>query len=268
MTVTVEAENLASRQRRLFAAITEDDDAVAPAAELIRAGGSLDGAARLAIYRRMYACRLRDAIAEDYPIACVLLAEAELAAAMAGYSRAHPPDSYSLDHFTWRFADYLATVRGGLDVIVDVARVEGAIAMASIAPDAPHLTPADLATLDAGARLSLAPSVHLIAAQYPVCALFDAHRDGRTLTAPAPAPECVLVWRKDFVVWRKAVPRPAFALLEALAAGATLADALAATEATWPGPPSDLDGQVFSWFESWVAEGLFSGFDHPAEDCQ
>lgn len=60
-----------------------------------------------------------------------------------------------------------------------------------------------------------------------------------------------MLFRRDYEVRRLTVGRAEYRLLEALCAGATLGDALTHV-------PERHADQVFTWFQSWLAGGVFS----------
>lgn len=255
-----ERDRLRAVQERLLAAIT-DPEPDPGAEELVRVGRDPGPGARLAIYRRMYIARLGEALADDYAGVKVLLGDDGFDDAVRGYVRAHPPSSFTLHHLGARFPDYLRARRGLLDPATNLAELEGALARAFVAEDAPCLTAAALAGLDAEAfaraRLELSPAVALIAAEYPVCRILDAVRAGEDPPL-ARSRSYARVWRQDLVVWREPISRTAFELLSALQDGAVVADAFERAASVWDGGDEALEQAVFSWFGDWVSEEMFS----------
>ena len=77
--------DLAALQRQFYDRVT----AGAPADGLV-ASGSLD------VYANMYASRLHDALAEDYPKLRVALGDERFSALATEYLGAHPPRSFTL----------------------------------------------------------------------------------------------------------------------------------------------------------------------------
>jgi hypothetical protein len=252
-------EALVDLQNRFLAGVEEG----APGAEaLVLPSATLDAGARLGIYQRMYWLRLRQVLAEDFEATAAVAGDDLFGRLVRGYLQRHRPRSFTLSDLGARFPAYLAQVRGRPDPLIDLAHLEQALALAAEAPVRPVLHRAALAAIDPRqwARLRLRPGtgLQLIVADYPVHAILDAVRAGREIGVVRRAPTFVVVWRRDFTVWRKPVPEAAFVLLAALAAGAPLEAAVQDAAAGWDGAPEALEQAVQAWFAEWIGEGLFS----------
>ena len=102
--------------------------------------------------------------------------------------------------------------------------------------------------------------LRLLSFRYPVNAYFTAARqaeEGEEVPIPEPAAEQVAILRRDYVVRRYPLTAPQHALLQAIQAGSTVGEAIAAAAAA-----SDLDDDALatalrSWFRFWSAEGFF-----------
>jgi len=243
------------------------EDAVLPSA-------SLSAAERMAIYAEMYWLRTREALAEDYPSVHALLGDAEFDRFVREYLTRFPSTSFTLDHTgssVPELFDQSASFAGAA-LLGDVARLERAVNLAFHAEPADALAPVAISQVpveqwpELGFRL--APSVSLLALDYPANAIVSAVHDEQPLPALEREPGWVLVWRRDFVVWRQALTRAQFAVLEALGRGRTMGEAVSAAEEVWTGAADELEGELFGWFAEWLREGLFTAIALPQERAQ
>ena len=83
-------------------------------------------------------------------------------------------------------------------------------------------------TLSADIRLTLAPGFRLLALRYPVSRYYTAWKAGDEPEWPEAGDEFVALLRRDYIVRHYELSRPQHDLLQQLAAGQTLAEALQA----------------------------------------
>lgn len=201
---------------------------------------------RLLIYRRQYLLRMEEALAMDYPGLKDHLGAREFRTLVARYVQAHPSTSFTLN----RLGDRLPQVLRGF--ARDLATLELAITHVAEEEDSPTLDAAGLHELPLeaweGATLTPVKALRLLQQDWPAHAFLRGDRPEirRRRTY-------LVVWRRDWKVWRMELPRPAFLLLGRLCEGTPLARAMDETRAR--------PERVFEWFSSWVAEGLFSRLD-------
>ena len=95
-----------------------------------RASATLRPEERLAIYHDMYLLRMEEALESDYPALKHFLGDARFRALVAGYVRAHPSRSYSLNFLGGRLPDYVGAAPGlrHRGFCHDLARLEQAVA--------------------------------------------------------------------------------------------------------------------------------------------
>ncbi len=114
----------------------------------------------------------------------------------------------------------------------------------------------------ATARLVTTPALRLLRSHYPVNAFFQAFRDGKTPSLPAPEAEATVVYRSGPTVWRMDLTEPMFELLQALAAGESLSASLERAAGALAGVSEEAAGErVTAWFREWVGSGLFAGIE-------
>lgn len=242
---------------------------------VVRRSRNLTAAERLSIYANAYYSRLLECMGANYPILKQALGEEVFDSFAFEYLQRYPSRSYTLDDLGKRFAQFLSETRpeedgeewGWPDFLIDLATFEWTIAKVFDGPGAEGLTlltPEALQSFPAErfaeARLIPVPCLRLLAFRFPVNAYYTAARraeEGEEVPIPEPGEEHVAVTRRDFVVRRYPLFPPQYALLEAILAGATVGEAIAAAAAV-----TDLDDEAFaaelrSWFRFWVAEGFF-----------
>jgi hypothetical protein len=212
--------DLATLQRQFYDRVTAGE----PTDGLIASGD-------LEIYAVMYASRLRDALAEDYPKLRAALGHERFAALADDYLRAHPPRSFTLRDAGQRLADHLraGTVASAWPAwAADLAALERARVEVFDGPDAAPLAHAGVVALgDQLPELVLAwiPSSMVVPLAWAVDDLWSAIEDGQPSAAPACEARIVRVWRRDVSVLHRTLDADEAELARDLAIGARFADA-------------------------------------------
>jgi hypothetical protein len=257
--VTSSTESL---QRWFAGAVTGKSPPEGAVESLLTPGPRMTASERLDVYRAGYVSRLVECLADDYPALKHLLGEDAFEVLATAYVHAHPSGSPSLNAFGRALPDFVR--ESGIDGAAfasDLARLEWALVEAVHAAPADHLSPEALAAIAPesweSARLRAAPSVRLLRFDHAVDAYLQAVRDDRPATVVR-APTATLVHRRGWVVWRRDLTPPMARLLEDLLEGATLGRALAAAVGE-AGGEGAVD--VTSWFQEWVAGGVFVGIE-------
>ncbi|HEV8112685.1 MAG TPA: DNA-binding domain-containing protein [Planctomycetota bacterium] len=238
-----------------------------PAQEVILPSRHLAPEERVAIYSEMYALRLHECLAEDYPAVVKLAGPKAFERLAREYLTKFPSRHYSLNVLGRRLPDFLD---GPVKIprramLADVARVERAISESFDAEVAPPLSPADLALVPPAAwetgRIRLTSSLRLLALAHRANAIVTACRQDKELPSLGRAKTWVAVYRKEWTVWRMDVTEPMHAVLAALAAGRKLSEALAGGAASFSGDVGELQSEVHRWFREWATEGLFTAVE-------
>ncbi|MBK8095765.1 MAG: putative DNA-binding domain-containing protein [Planctomycetes bacterium] len=222
---------------------------------VVRPNDRMSPTDRLQVYNGAYLARLFDVMAIDFGGVRELIGEKAFHRVVAGYVHECPSRHPNLNQLGQRFPDWLARQRpvpGGA-FAVELARLELAITRAFDAPAFTPLTTTDLQTIAPGqwakTRLTVNPSVQLLAFRHPIDAWFQAWKDERPRPPRRRGASWLCVYRKDWRVWRVPLSAAAFAVLAALQAGHALEQALGLAEGADP---------VGTWFQNWAADGLFS----------
>jgi len=236
--------DLADLQREFRQNALSDIDAAGvepPAPAMLVAEIVADGLAperRLAIHRNHYATTLVEALGGIFEAARALVGADYFEAFARRHARARPPAGPCLFEYGAALPDALADAPGMADhgYVADVARLEWAMHESFHAPAAAALSPTRLTATPsdrlADVRLTLHPTVRLIAADFPVDALWRAARSGDVSPDDLKGPPAWLVLsRPAFDVSMEGASVGQYRLLAALSDGASLGQAVEAAAA-------------------------------------
>jgi hypothetical protein len=210
---------LGDMQARFYALVTARDEVAALAAreaetraavdEMVVGDARLSAVDRLDVYATMYFVRIHDVLAEELSRTAAALGGEAFHGLVTDYLQACRPNHPSLREAGARLPAYLATHPCAAERpwLAELARLERARLEVFDGPDA---APASLAALRAvppdrfGAlRVRLIPSHRLLDNRF---AIAEAWRAGVADEAPPrAAPELLIVWRRDSVVYHRAV---------------------------------------------------------------
>jgi len=238
---------------------------------------------RLGVYAGAYYARLLSCLRNFFPTLLVAVGEELFDQFALGYLQRYPSQTYTLNRLADHFVAYLEQTRPApsddesdqdtefrmwQDFLIDLARLEWHIDAVFDGPgseDDPPLSPESLAGISAEAwpdtRLQAAPCLRLLSFRFPVNDYFTAVREGEQPQRPAPRQTFLALTRRDYIVRRHPLSAPQFALLDALAKGQTIGEAIAlAAEQS-----DDLDRLALylnRWFAAWTAAGFFQQIVH------
>ena len=190
--------------------------------------GELIGSGDIAIYARMYASRLHDALAEDYPKVRAALGDDRFAELVAQYLHAHPPSSFTLRDAGLALERFLRGSDLAPPWAADLAALERARVEVFDGPDAAPLTQDAVAALgDAlpGLVLAWIPSSVVVPLAWTVDDLWSAIEDGTPTAPPVAEPRVVLVWRRDVAVLHRTLDADEAGLAPRVAQGTMFSDA-------------------------------------------
>lgn len=209
--------DLATLQRQFYDRVT----AGAPTDGLIASGD-------LAIYANMYASRLHDTLAEDYPKLRAALGDERFTAVATQYLHAHPPRSFTLRDAGLALPEYLKTSASAPAWAADLAALERARIEVFDGPDATPLTQAEVIALETELPelvLSWVPSSVVVPLAWAVDDLWSAIEDDQPVFPPACESRVVLVWRRDISVLHRTLEPDEADLAPRIATGARFAEA-------------------------------------------
>ena len=187
----------------------------------------LVGSGDIGIYARMYASRLHDTIADDYPKLRAALGDERFGELVGHYLRAHPPTSFTLRDAGLALEPFLRARELAPAWAADLAALERARVEVFDGPDAEPLIQDAVAALgDAlpGLGLAWVPSSVVVPLAWTVDDLWSAIEDGEPFPAPAAEPRCVLVWRRDVAVLHRTLDADEARLAPLIARGALFSE--------------------------------------------
>lgn len=218
-----------------FAAALLDPDRPVPVG--LSAWNGSDPAARFSVYRNNVAVSVIGALADTFPVARELVGAAFFDAMARCFIDAEPPRSPVLTEYGDTFPEFVSAFppAAGLPYLPDLARLELARVRAYHAKDADALSAdalgaylADPARLPT-ARLTLHPSLAVIASDYAIVSLWAAHQGHQRIEeVDLGRAESALVLRQGDDALVLSIPRGTAAFMAALSSGATLGEAATA----------------------------------------
>ncbi|HEX7982919.1 MAG TPA: DUF692 family protein [Duganella sp.] len=174
------APALAASQQ-VFADALLDPERTAPALEQLQGEQGLNQH-RLALYRGNLGATWDKTLAAAYPVVRMLMGEEFFSGLSKAYGRAHPSNSGDLNRFGADFDVFLRHFPHVADYpyLPDMAALEWALHRAHYAPAAEAVTAAQLAGLSPEqmetARMTLHPACRLVASEWAVVPLWQAHQ--------------------------------------------------------------------------------------------
>ncbi len=234
--------SLADLQTAFAAAVLGQGDDIA---HTVR-GGGLAPAQRVQVYRNAVRVRLKDALADTYPVLRRLVGDACFDGVASEFLRQYPPRVGYLHPFGARMAELCAQlpVLAGFPYLPDVARLEWAWQQAFHAAGAPGLPAQAFAAVPVEQQhaigLRLQAGASLLRSAYPIGRIFEVNQpdyQGDDAVSLDRGGESLLIIRRGFDVRVEPLPAGEYALLAALAASAPLGDALCAAVGAQPDCP-------------------------------
>ncbi|QBE62642.1 MNIO family bufferin maturase [Pseudoduganella lutea] len=225
-------------------------------------------ASRLAVYRGTLAGGWTRALAAAFPVIAQLVGEEFFGALAREYGTCHPPASADLNAFGTGFAGFLEGFPhvAGMPYLPDMARLEWLLHRAYSAADREALAPGALAHVAPAAfeqcRLVPHPAAAVFASAWAVVPLWQAHQPDSGVPFPhdIAAPSWGLVVRRGWQPEVLAQDAAAWQALAALAAGATVGEALDAALAV------DAEFDLVPRLGQWIAHAAFAALRMAEED--
>lgn len=246
------------------------------AAGFIKPNDRLTSFERLQIYAQCYWYRVIDGVSADCPALRALLGDKRFFALVRAYLARHPSRSHTMRNLCARLPQFVRAqprlTAPHTALAQAIARFEWAQTVAFDGEARPRLTPDDIAAAPpARLRLALQPYLTLLALDWPVddYVLAVKKRDAlrgeashavdhgppaaarKRVPRPRRARTFLVVHRFDERLYYKRVDAAAFRMLEQLAAGRTLAQAVAAAGRRLA------PEKVREWFATWMELGWF-----------
>jgi hypothetical protein len=252
----------------MYGAITGPEPDVAA---VVTDGPRLGARDRFEVYRSGYVSRLVECLVDDYPVLAAALGEDAFEALATAYIARHPSRAFTLNPYGQHMSAFCREAPppfDGFDELrgfaADLASLEWALVEVLHAEIAPAL---DLEALKAvppekwpGARLVRSEALRVCRFDFPVNTFFQAVKStGGVPPIPAAAASATAVYLHRLSLWRMELTPAMARVLEALARGDTLGDALGtiAVEAD-DAARAEAEQSVMIWFREWVSSGFFA----------
>lgn len=235
----------------------------ASASEVVLASKTLTPEERIEIYQGMYLLRMADALASDYPALKHFLGEHGFFELVRDYVQVYPSRSYTLNRLGEHMPEYLRNARGRKhqEFLTDLARLELAVAEVFDAAQVEPLSESQIGAVRLEewerAVLRAVPALRLLSLRYNANDYAQAVKETKRAPKPRLKETWVAVYRRDYAVWRQALPRAAHDLLSDLVAGVSVGQAIQAASKRDP-RRRPREEQLFRWFRDWVAGGIFA----------
>ncbi len=236
--------------RERFVAMVAGREPARP--EWFTGGPGMTPELQASIYPEQYRLRLHDGLRGELP--GLVRWDPERRAwdeVFTAYLADHPATAWTLNRVADGFAGWWAT-RGATRAELEMARLDHLVSRAFEAADAPPLAP------PVPARVRLAPAVGLLRATTNV------HEIRHALLTDAPCPALraedlgVVVYRREREVRHWVPPAPVFAILEAVAGGEALADAVTAPIRDGTTDAPTLAAHLSGWMAAVAERGLLT----------
>lgn len=250
--------NLDVLQRWFLAAILPGGGRGSPLARRHIHGDGLSAARRLRIYQRDCRARMVQSLEEDLPSARRFIGSRRFRSLCWQYLQRYPSRSFTLRDLGWAFPEWCARTETLEEwerrAVAALARLEWAAIEVADAADSEPLKPDTAARLTAESRLSLAPSVRLLAV--PAGARDYLLENSRRRRWPQ-GREYVAVFRSGGGVYFHRLAAGDWRVLRALARGVPLAEAVVLGGREFDAEASFREWTGLGWFRE-PAQGVNS----------
>ena len=233
---------------------------------------TLTSVERVGVYQGMYLLRMVEALENDFPAVAHFVGGERFADLVTAYVAAHPSRSYSLNRLGDHFPEFVRTwpALRRRPFLFDLARLEALVTEVFDAPESPAWPAEEIARIPEAAweRAILHPveALRLGAFSHPVNAYFQSVKDEKHDHPDIVRKRTwVVVYRKNYEVWRLDLSESAHEFLSALVRGRPFGKAVADAARGAQGSPGT---QLFGWLRDWVAEGLFTRIELPSEEAK
>lgn len=229
---------------------------------LILPSHSLQPIERLSIYRRMYLLRMTAALVDDFPAVQEYLGGPRFRQLAAEYVQQYPSRSFTLDHLGRHFAKFLLEFHQNEEGpwLSELAQLEWALCEIFGERDSSVLSMLDLSVVEPDdfdkILLEGIPALRLLEFEHDLYPLYKDWSSDLGISPPQKALSWLICWRQNHELWRAPLSEEKRNFLVALLQGQSLG---AAIDSSLQGQNCTED-QLFEWFQTWVDDGIFSGF--------
>jgi hypothetical protein len=230
---------------------------------VIKPSKTLTSVERVGVYQGMYLLRMVEALENDFPAVAHYLGSDAFRELVTAYVAAHPSRSYTLNRLGDRFPEFVRTWSGlrRRGFVADLARLEALVTQVFDAPESAAWPAEEIARIPESAWEDAVfqpiAALRLGAFAYPVNAYFQSFKDDdHDHPATARKATWVVVYRRNYEVWRRDLSKPAYGFLRALVRGRPFGEAVSDAARGLQGSAGE---RLFRWLRDWVSDGMFSG---------
>ena len=226
---------------------------------------------RLRIYANAYFYRLLDIFKEDFPCTYTVLGDVNFHNLITGYLIEYPPSEPSVLYAGRHLPHYLETISGPartavahVPFLADLARLERACIEVFHGADAEALEQKSLRGLTPESwpmlRIRLHPAAQIFDIEWRIDALMTAIKQGQQWEPPERSSATLLVWRKQWRVYYRALGPGERAALKTAAGGADFASICAslASELESAIGVTDLAAIINRMLTGWLRDGILA----------
>jgi putative DNA-binding protein len=234
--------------------------------DVIRGDERLSAVEHLEIYANAYFYRLLDILKEEYPATLAVLGADHFHNLVTGYLLEYPPTEPSVLYAGRYLADFLKghPLRERWAYIADLVRLERTVLEVFHRADAPALDAETMRAVPVADWPNLEMRAHstvaILDSEWPVNELLRAVENKLEWHEPAHTAVSIVVWRKGFDVYYRALEpgeRGALGLaLEGKLEGTSFATMCEAVAAEYPG--DDAPAAINRLLARWLADGLLT----------
>jgi hypothetical protein len=262
---------------------TLDGRAMKPIVDgIVKPNDRLTSFERLEIYNRMYWFRILAALGEDFPGLRAVIGQRNFDRLLVAYLNDCPSQSFTLRNLGSRLENWLRAnprfAPGRHRIALDMVRLEWADIDVFDSAELPALTEQSLSLQGENPSFHLQPYIRLLDLAYPVDDLLlsvkaeeqpeneiasnvvlehSSHARTRRWKMPRPKKTYLAVHRQEMSVYFKRLEPEAFALLQALQRGMTLAEAIEVSVQWRNQEVGKVTGNLRKWFANWASLGWF-----------
>lgn len=223
---------------------------------------------RISVYADMYFWRFIDIMAGEYPTVQHILGVELFAQMVRDYVSRYPSTYYNLNRLSIKFPHYLEKEAKDLPhqpFVAAIATVERAMEDAFDDPHREKITPEVIQAIPgeqwADIRLQFNPALYLLELEYPVNDYMTAVYENRHMDIPQAQKAFVVVYRRDYTVWREDLDYEAYLLLSRLKDGESLGEALENCAGQEGVDADKITASLGEWFQQWTAQEFFCGLE-------
>ena len=230
--------------------------------DVVRGDERLSAVEHLEIYANAYFYRLLDILKEEYPAILAVLGNDDFHNLVTGYLLDYPPTEPSVLYAGRYLADFLGghPFRERWAYIADLARLERIVLEVFHRADAPALDAEAMRAVPVAdwpnLEMRVHPTVAILDSEWPVNELLREVENKIEWHEPAHTAVSIVVWRKGFEVYYRALERGERGALGLALEGTTFAMLCEAAAAEYPG--GDTPAAINRLLARWLADGLLA----------